>query len=148
MEHKPFLTYSLERLSSAAIKAADVHYLDACDLKVRELRVLRLIQSCPGCTPTELLGGLELDKTLLSKYLAALEQKGLILRRVDERDNRRQCLFLSEQGDQVWAAAEQLGRGLEAEMFGGLSAEEWEHLHSLLEKARLSLQDWQGQMKR
>lgn len=148
MEHKPFLTYSLERLSSAAIKEADVHYLDACGLKVRELRVLRLIQSRPGCTPTELLGGLELDKTLLSKYLAALEQKGLLLRRVDGRDNRRQCLFLSEQGHQVWASAEQLGRGLEAEMFGGLSAEEWEHLHSLLEKARLSLQDWQGQMKR
>lgn len=148
MEHQPFLTYSLERLSSAAIKVADVHYLDACDLKVRELRVLRLIQSRPGCTPTELLGGLELDKTLLSKYLAALEQKGLILRRVDERDNRRQCLFLSEQGGQVWQVAEQLGRSLEAEMFGGLSAEEWEHLHSLLEKARLSLQNWQGQMKR
>lgn len=148
MKSKPFLTYSLERLSSSAIKAADVYYQEAFDLKVRELRVLRLIHSLPGRTPTELLKELEVDKTLLSKYLSALEQKGMILRRQDERDNRKQCLFLSEQGEQIWQQAEILGRSLEAEMFSCLSIAEWENLHCLLEKARLSLWEWQKQEKR
>ncbi|MFC5919515.1 MarR family transcriptional regulator [Neisseria weixii] len=73
-----YLTYRLVQISSAAIKAADVYYHDAVGLKIRELRVLRLLHDMPGSTPTELLENLELDKTLLSKNLAALEQRGLI----------------------------------------------------------------------
>lgn len=131
----PYLTYRLVQISSAAIKAADVYYHDAVGLKIRELRVLRLLHDMPGSTPTALLANLELDKTLLSKNLASLEQRGLISRSLDALDNRRQCLYLTKRGEQIWAEAEKIGRGLEKDMFAGLSDAEWTQLHNLLERA-------------
>lgn len=139
-----FLTYSLTQLSTAAIKAADVYYEDAIGLKIRELRVLRLIHNMPGSSPTELLDNLELDKTLLSKNLNALEKRGLIQRQTDKRDNRRHCLFLTDAGFKAWQVAETIGKGLEADMFGKLTETEWHQLHDLLNKAQASFQDWQA----
>ena len=49
-----YFTYRLERLKTAAIKAANPYYLDAVNLRVRELRVLRLLQESPGVTASEL----------------------------------------------------------------------------------------------
>lgn len=138
-----FLTYRLSQLNNAAIKAADVYYEDAVGLKIRELRVLRLIHAMPGCTQTELLANLELDKTLLSKNLAALEKKGLIVRQTDSRDNRRQCLFLSEKGRRSWQVAETIGNNLEQEMIAGMSAQEWIQFNELIGRARESFEAWQ-----
>lgn len=139
----PFLTYRLEQISTAAIKAADARYMEAVNLRVRELRVLRLLHEMPNSTPTELLKSLELDKTLLSKNLAALEQKALIVRSADPADNRRQCFSLTEKGTRAWTTAEQIGRKLEAEMFAALSPGQWQSLQQLLNEALASLQDWQ-----
>lgn len=142
-ENMAYLTYRLVQISSAAIKAADVYYHNAVGLKIRELRVLRLLHDMPGSTPTELLENLELDKTLLSKNLAALEQRGLITRTVDERDNRRQCLHLSKRGEEAWLVAETIGHNLEKDMFADLSDEEWTQLQNLLERALESFNKWQ-----
>ena len=38
----PYLTYKLDLIKTIASKAADAHYRKAFDLRIRELRVLRL----------------------------------------------------------------------------------------------------------
>ena len=50
----PYLTYQLDLIKTVAIKAADEYYEEALDLRVRELRVLRLLNETPGLTATEL----------------------------------------------------------------------------------------------
>lgn len=140
-----FLTYRLAQISNTAVKAADVYYMDAVGLKIRELCVLRLIHAMPGTTPTELLDKLPLDKTLLSKNLAALEHRGLIERQMNEQDNRCHCLYLSQRGQEVWLVAETIGQNLEAEMFAGLSESEWCALHDMLDRTWQAFQDWQKQ---
>lgn len=141
----PYLTYRLTQIGQAAIKAADPLYQNAVGLKVRELRLLRLIHEYPGSTSGELVNRIELDKTLWSKNLAVLEEKGLVLRRTDPADARRQYLSLSERGEQAWRSAEVIGQTLEQEMFADLNPEQWQQLHQLLEQAWLSLQNWQQQ---
>ena len=131
---KPYLTYKLDLLKTIATRAADPYYVEAADLRVRELRVLRLIHDFPGIVASQLRHKVELDKTLLSKNLALLESRGLIARTPDRRDNRLQCLSLTEEGMRVWQLCEQIGRRLEGQMFADLGEAEWETLHVLLDQ--------------
>ncbi|MDO5686838.1 MAG: MarR family transcriptional regulator [Neisseria sp.] len=144
---QPYLTYQLELLKNLAIKAANPYYERAANLRVRELRVLRLLHEIPGVTATELRHKLVLDKTLLSKNLAALEERGLIARRIDEKDNRVNRLSLTEEGERAWKTCERIGRELESEMFGELTVEEWRQLHWLLDRAYYSFVKWSNNKK-
>lgn len=140
--NNPYLTYKLDLIKSLATKAADRTYASEFGLRVRELRVLRLMHDHPGITATELRHLLVLDKTLMSKNLAVLEQRGLIQREVDADDNRVQRLFLTDEGTRIWRQSESLGRRMEDEMFGQLSPAQWEELHRLLDAVLGSFQHW------
>lgn len=138
----PYLTYKLDLLKSLATRAADEAYGAEVDLRVRELRVLRLMHDHPGITATELRHLLVLDKTLMSKNLAVLEQRGLLRREVDDSDNRVQKLYLTSEGRRAWRTAERLGRRLEDEMFSQLTRAQWNELHRLLDAALASFHEW------
>lgn len=142
-----YLTYKLDLIKTLAVNTADPLYLKACTLRVKELRLLRLIHDYPNITSSELRVKLVLDKTLLSKHLAGLEQRGLVEKIPDKEDNRIQRLRLTIEGEQAWQICETIGRGLEAEFFGQMSQQEWEQLHNLLDKALQSLLQWQSNDK-
>ncbi|WP_246262520.1 MarR family winged helix-turn-helix transcriptional regulator [Aromatoleum evansii] len=139
----PYLTYKLDLIKTISIKAGNTYYKKAFGLGVRELRVLRLVHDHPGITAKDLGNMLVLDKTLLSKNIAFLEDRGLVTRSPNVNDNRQQHLALTEVGMQVWREGEEIGRGLEREMFADLSCEDWEHLHILLDRVLVSLDKWQ-----
>ena len=141
---KPYLTYKLDLIKTLATKAADQHYQKAVGMRVRELRVLRLIHALPGVAASELGQRLVLEKTLMSKYLADLEQRGLIQRTLDPQDNRVHRLSLTQTGQDVWQTSEQIGRALEQQMFQQLDAAEWEQLNGLLDQLHDSLLHWQA----
>lgn len=138
-----YFTYRLERLKTAAIKAANPYYLDAVNLRVRELRVLRLLQESPGVTASELRHKLVLDKTLMSKNITQLERQGLIQRTPDPQDTRLHRLSLTKEGERVCKKSNQIGTTLEEEMFARLTAAEWRRLQQLLDKAYASFQAWE-----
>ena len=144
MPTRQYLTYKLDLIKSLATWAADQVYEREVDLRVRELRVLRPLHERPGISATELRRQLVLDKTLISKNLAYLEQRGLIQRELDPADNRVQRLFLSEEGERVWRVSERLGRQMEAEMFGELSPQQWSQLHRLLDAVLVSFEHWRS----
>ena len=142
MPTRPYLTYKLDLIKSMATRAADQAYAAELDLRVRELRVLRPVHQHPGISATELRRLLVLDKTLMSKNLALLEQRGLIRREPDPADARVQRLFLTEEGERAWRVSERLGRQMEAEMFGELTPEQWTQLHELLDAVLASFEHW------
>jgi DNA-binding MarR family transcriptional regulator len=139
---KPFLTYKLDLAKTLATKAADPYYQESIGLRVRELRVLRLVHDFPGIAATELGQKIVLDKTLLSKNIAHLEERGLIQRLPDKRDSRRQCLHLTDEGLRIWQESERIGRRLEDEMFAELSDDDWQKLHALLDRVLVSFEHW------
>ena len=140
----PYLTYKLDLIKTLATKAADQRYEKAVGMRVRELRVLRLIHALPGVAASELGQRLVLEKTLMSKYLADLEQRGLIQRSLDPQDNRVHRLFLTPAGQEVWQTCEQIGRELEQQMFQELDEADWEQLNLLLDRLHDSLLHWQA----
>lgn len=139
-----YLTYKLDLIKTLAVNAADPLYRKASGMRVKELRLLRLIHDHPDITSSELKVKLVLDKTLLSKHLADLEQRGLIEKSTDSQDNRIQRLSLSKEGLKVWKICEKIGCELEREMFAEISDAEWQQLHGLLDKVFISLQHWQA----
>lgn len=143
----PYLTYKLDLIKSISVKAGNTYYRKAFGLGVRELRVLRLVHDHPGINATDLGSRLVLDKTLLSKNLSLLESRGLIARSPNSRDNRQQCLHLTDQGVTLWSEGENIGRRLEREMFADLSDADWDRLHTLLDQVLVSLDKWQTQRK-
>ena len=144
-DHHAYLTYKLDVIKILVLNAAEPLYRKACGLRVKEIRLLRLIHDYPNITSSELKVKLVLDKTLLSKYLAGLEQRGMIEKIPDKQDNRIQQLRLTAAGEQTWQTCETIGRGLEAKFFQQMSGQEWDQLHRLLDKALNSLTDWHSQ---
>lgn len=140
-----YLTYKLDVIKILVLNAAEPLYRKACGLRVKEIRLLRLIHDYPNITSSELKVKLVLDKTLLSKYLAGLEQRGMIEKIPDKQDNRIQQLRLTATGEEAWQTCETIGRGLEAKFFHQMSGQEWDQLHHLLDKALNSLTDWHSQ---
>jgi MarR family transcriptional regulator, temperature-dependent positive regulator of motility len=140
----PYLTFKLDLIKTMASKAADDRYDESLGLRIRELRILRLLHDTPGVSATELRYKLVLEKTLLSKNLAVLEDRGLLVRSPDTQDNRLQRLYLTREGLRAWKEGERIGRALEREMFATLRPEEWQQLHDLLDRALESLEVWQG----
>ena len=141
---KAYLTYKLDLAKTLATKAADPFYEKEAGLRIRELRVLRLIHDFPGIAAKELVHKIVLDKTLLSKNLAELEDRGLIRKMPDRRDARRQSLELTDQGLEVWRRCEAIGRRLEAEMFAEISKDDWDRLHEILDRVITSFEHWVG----
>lgn len=139
-----YLTYKLDLIKTLAVNAADPLYRKVSGMRVKELRLLRLIHDYPDITSSEIKVKLVLDKTLLSKHLADLEQRGLIEKRMDTNDNRIQRLHLTEEGLKVWQTCEKIGCELETAMFGEITQDEWATLHNLLDKLLVSLKHWQA----
>lgn len=138
-----YLTYKLDLIKTLAVKSADPLYHKASGLRVKELRLLRLIHDYPDITSSELKVKLVLDKTLLSKHLADLEQRGLIEKTPDTADNRVYRLNLTKDGLATWKTCEKIGCDLERQMFAEISDDDWQQLHGLLDKILLSLTHWQ-----
>jgi DNA-binding MarR family transcriptional regulator len=108
---------------------------------VRALRVLRLVCAEAGITPKTVSQRALIEKTLLSKTLAELEARGLIVRDTHAQDRRSIALSGTPEGVGVAQASAKVGADLEGELAAVLSASERKTLDRLLEKLSDSLLD-------
>ncbi|MDD7973561.1 MarR family winged helix-turn-helix transcriptional regulator [Roseinatronobacter alkalisoli] len=90
--------------------------------------------------PTELFRWLMITSGGLTARLARLEKRGLVVRIPDPMDGRSILVALTSEGQQKASAAIVEDMRIEAELLGGLSAEEKETLAALLRKLALSLE--------
>ncbi|WP_454829925.1 MarR family winged helix-turn-helix transcriptional regulator [Paraburkholderia xenovorans] len=129
-----FLTFKLDLIKSEMINQANVAYRSAYDLDVRMLRVLRLICDEPGITATSVSGQTLIEKTLLSKLLAALIERKLIRRTIHPEDARHFELWPTAAGTRVRKDSNELGMKLEQDMLSALSSLEREQLDRITDK--------------
>lgn len=78
----------------------------------------------------------------VSRAVIALERKGLIVRRTDASDQRRQFLFLTEAGRDLYARYIPDLKSRERAMLSCLSAAELRHLNRLLDKLADHVPAW------
>jgi DNA-binding MarR family transcriptional regulator len=129
-----YLTLTLDLVNDIAKAAASTIYERECGASLRDLRLMRFIGTEPGLTLTRLIHHASLEKTVASKAISALVQRGWVSRSVGERDARHISLELTEAGEAVVLRAEPIGRHLERNLLNRITQQELEVLRSCLEK--------------
>lgn len=103
-------------------------------LSIRDVRLLRMIGGVPGITMGQLVQTCAIEKTLASKLVGSLVQRGLVQRQIGNEDARQTHLFLTRTGIDLVLQAEPIGQEMEARFLDCLSATEVDTLRRILHK--------------
>ena len=86
--------------------------------------LLHYIQDHPGCTQKEAADELDVTPASAAASLKRLEKAGLVERKTDEKDARRNCLYLTTDGKARLMEHRRIFDALDERMFSGLSEDE------------------------
>jgi DNA-binding MarR family transcriptional regulator len=102
------------------------------ELSLVSYTLLGHLEESGGCRATDLASHYALDKSTVSRQVAALERAGLIERRLDPEDHRVQVLHLTEAGTQILAQVTRSRRVAFRERLTGWSEEDLTRFASYL----------------
>ncbi len=113
---------------------ADLHAeaLAPFDIHARDLGVLLAIDSIEPASQQQIARRLGVDRTTMVAMIDALEAKGLLARRPDADDRRRNVIELTATGQNILRQAIDASDKAEAELLAPLSTEERQQLRDLL----------------
>ncbi|MET9132152.1 MarR family winged helix-turn-helix transcriptional regulator [Streptomyces antibioticus] len=102
------------------------------ELSLVSYTLLGHLEESGGCRATDLAAHYALDKSTVSRQVAALERVALIERRVDPEDHRVQLLHLTEAGRRILAQVTESRRAAFHERLANWSAAELERFAEYL----------------
>lgn len=126
------LTYRLNIVAQQAISANDEIFLKETGCRIRDLRVLRLIDDTPGTTFAEIAKITGFERSLTSRIIQSLLNSGLIERENSSQDARVFLLSTTEKGKEIRQVARRLSDRLEVILTDPLSAQELRALNGIL----------------
>lgn len=132
LEH--FLPYRLSVLSNTVSGRIAKSYAERFQLTVPEWRVMAVLGRFPGLTAAEVTERTAMDKVQVSRAVARLKQTHRIEQRAVEGDRRARHLFLTPDGQDVYAEIVPLAREYEQRFTAGLNANEKAQLERLIDK--------------
>lgn len=144
------LTYRLNIVAQEAIQANDEIFLSETGCRIRDLRVLRLIDDMPGTTFAEISKITGFDRSLTSRIIQALIASGLIERENSSEDARVFLLSTTSKGQEVRQIARRLSDRLEVILTDPLSAQELRAFNQILARmgAWVTSEDYQTALTR
>ena len=128
-----FDPYLLNRIS-ARWNADMQDILRAHDLTTARMRALAVLSVAPGLTINELSVYAVTEQSTLSRNLDAMEEQGLIARRMRAEDGRVREIHLTDKGRDTFAAFWPDMHARYEAMFQGIDAEEHRQFTSTLHK--------------
>lgn len=125
------LIYLLKR---ALVELEDLHteHLAPVGISGRELGVLLLLNSFDTTSQQQVAGRLGVDRTTMVGLVDALEEKGLLARRPDADDRRRNVLELTQDGHAALTQATHASDQAEQQLLSQLNHDESAQLRTLL----------------
>jgi DNA-binding MarR family transcriptional regulator len=102
------------------------------DIHARDLGVLLVIDRFEPASQQQVAQRLGVDRTTMVAIIDALETKGIIARRPDTEDRRRNVLELTSAGQDILRQATAASDAAEAELLASLSPKEGQQLRDLL----------------
>jgi DNA-binding MarR family transcriptional regulator len=132
LEH--FLPYRLSVLSNTVSGRIAKSYAEQFQLTVPEWRVMAVLGRFPGLTAAEVTERTAMDKVQVSRAVARLKQTHRIEQRAVEGDRRARHLFLTPDGQDVYAEIVPLAREYEQRFTASLNANEKTQLDRLIDK--------------
>ncbi|MFF4573837.1 MarR family winged helix-turn-helix transcriptional regulator [Streptomyces sp. NPDC001410] len=104
------------------------------ELSLVSYTLLGHLEESSGCRATDLAAHYALDKSTVSRQVAALERAGLIERRLDPEDHRVQVLHLTEAGQEILAQVTRSRRTAFRERLAGWAEEDLTRFAAYLER--------------
>lgn len=138
-ELENFLPYRLSLLTNTISQGMARSYGIVHDISVTEWRVLAVLGRFSGLTASEVAERTAMDKVAISRAVKGLEEKGLLERRTDEADRRRQNLVITRgAGQAVLREVIPMAQRYESELVGALDRNELSQLLRLMNKLQAS----------
>lgn len=125
-----FTGYLIRRAQQAHV--ATWQRIVSDDVTSVQFGVLMTLAEHPESSQREICDALDLDRSTIADIVQRLQRRGLIARRRDDVDRRRNTLRLTEFGESEYAALLPRVQSLDAALTRGLSATESEQLRHLL----------------
>lgn len=129
-----FLPYRLSILSNRVSRAIAARYAKAFKLTIPEWRVVAVLSRHPGLTAKEVAEAAEMDKVAVSRAVARLVAARRVVARIDDADARRQRLWLSTQGEQLYARIAPIALAAEQGLLAAFTPRERDQLDGLLDR--------------
>lgn len=121
--------HALQRLSMLADAA-----LEPLGIDRKEFGVLRILAFSGPLSQQGVAAHAEIDPTTMVALIDSLESKGILTRKPDAADRRRNSIELTAAGSTRWTEAERAYADAEAEFLAPLSADEADRLRRALRK--------------
>lgn len=142
-----FLPYRLSIASNRVSSAVATAYQALFALKIPEWRLIAVIAEGEAMTQQALGVATQMDKVTVSRAAIALVDRGLVRRASNPDDQRSHLLSLSSEGQALYDSVVPKALALEAEIFGGFTANEIAQFAAMLariEAAAANLSSEQG----
>lgn len=97
-----FLPYRLNHLAETVSRSFSRIYADTYGIGIPEWRVLATLGEYKAMTARDISQATSMHKTKVSRAVAALEKRDLIVRDKNRDDQREQTLCLSDQGNAMY----------------------------------------------
>lgn len=136
---RQYVSFRLEHVSKVARDAADTIYRRECGLDIRQLRVLRVLETEPDLTVSEIVEETMFERTLVSRIIHGMVKQKLVARRICDDDARQIRLSLTPAGFDRVIVAGKLGDDLNEDLLSVLTKEQRKSLNLCLDK----LMTWQ-----
>ena len=141
-ELEKFLPYRLSVLTNTISQGIAAAYRDRFDINTTEWRVLAVIGHYPGLTASDVVERTAMDKVAISRAVKSMEEKNLLERIPDDRDRRRNRLFLTPgKGRQILAEIIPQAREFELRMLDSLRRSDRQSLDRIIETLSAYLRD-------
>ena len=127
-----FLPYRLSALAGRTSRLLSRVYEARFGISIPEWRVVAHVAAHDALSLREVSRLTHLDKATASRAVARLAENGFLAKRTNAADRRLVELSLTRKGRRLFAEIEPLALAFEAELVGGLSAEDVALLHGLI----------------
>lgn len=131
-----FLPYLLNRAAEHASRSFQSVYKSRYGMLRTEWRVLFHLGVYEHLTASQICEMAGLHKTKVSRAVAALQEKRLITKRIDENDRRFAPLILTAKGKSVFADLSQMAEKMHHELMADFTEEEQAVLLKCLHQLR------------
>jgi len=137
-ELEAFLPYRLSVLANTVSEGIARGYRGQYDISVTEWRILAVLGRFPGISAREVAERTAMDKVAISRGVKTLTEKGLLTRRTDSGDRRRQQLQLTQgKGQAVVNAVIPQARVFEQQLLDALEPAQRSALSEALSRLQL-----------
>jgi DNA-binding MarR family transcriptional regulator len=141
LDLETFLPYRLSVLTNHISRGLADIYSERFGISVTEWRVIAVLGRDRGLSANEVAERTAMDKVAVSRAVARLLERELLLRGMHDSDRRRSVLALSPAGEAVYDVVAPLALEYQQRVMAPLDADERATLLRLMDKLEASLAD-------